>query len=42
VAEFLGWVCLDRQIIERVAALGKVDSTQAEEAHEFATPWWSE
>jgi Cytidylate kinase-like family len=40
VAELLGWVCLDKQIIERVAALGKVDPTWAEEADEHASAWW--
>jgi hypothetical protein len=32
-------VCLDKQIIERVAALGKVDPTWAEEADEYASAW---
>src|SRR5580704_4665055 len=40
VAELMGWVCLDKQIIDRVAALGKVDSTWAEEADEHASAWW--
>lgn len=29
VAEILGWECLDKQIIERVAAMGKMDSAWA-------------
>jgi hypothetical protein len=40
VAEFLGWICLDKQIIERVAALEKVVPTWAEEADEYASAWW--
>jgi hypothetical protein len=40
VAELLGWMCLDKQIIERVAALGKVDPTWAVEADEHASAWW--
>ena len=40
VAELMGWVCLDKQIIDRVAVLGKVDSTWAEKADEHASAWW--
>ncbi len=40
VAELLGWVCVDKQIIERVAAMGKVDPHWAEEADEHASGWW--
>jgi cytidylate kinase len=40
VAELMGWVCLDKQIIDRVTALGKVDSTWAKEADEHASAWW--
>jgi cytidylate kinase len=40
VAELLGWVCLDKQIVDRVAVMGKVDFTWAEEADEHASAWW--
>jgi cytidylate kinase len=40
VAELLGWECVDKQIIERVAAMGKVDPTWAEKADEHAIAWW--
>jgi cytidylate kinase len=40
VAEFLGWECVDKQIIERVAAMGKVDPSWAEQADEHASAWW--
>ncbi len=30
VATLRGWVCVDTQIIERVAAMGKVDPSWAE------------
>ena len=40
VAELLGWACLDKQIIDRVAALGRVDLTWAEEADEHTSAWW--
>ncbi len=40
VAELLGWECLDKQIIERVAAAGKVDRSWAEQADEHASAWW--
>jgi hypothetical protein len=39
-AELLGWVCVDKQIIERVAAMGGVESSWAEEADEHASGWW--
>jgi len=40
VAEILGWECIDKQIIERVAAMGKVDPAWAEKADEHAGAWW--
>jgi cytidylate kinase len=40
VAELLGWECLDKQIIERVAAMGKVDHAWAAQADEHAIAWW--
>jgi cytidylate kinase len=40
VAELLGWECLDKQIIERVAAKGKVDRAWAEKADELTPTWW--
>jgi cytidylate kinase len=40
VAERLGWKLLDRQIIERVAAMGKIDRTWAEQADEQCCAWW--
>jgi cytidylate kinase len=40
VAELLGWQLLDRQIIERVAALGKLDRAWCEEADEQSCAWW--
>ena len=30
VAELLAWTCVDKQIIERVSAIGKVDPSWAE------------
>jgi cytidylate kinase len=40
VAELLGWECLDKQIIERVAMMGKMDRAWAEKADEHASAWW--
>jgi cytidylate kinase len=40
VAKTLGWELLDRQIIERVAAVGKVDRAWAAEADEQSRGWW--
>lgn len=40
VAKTLGWELLDRQIIERVAAAGKVDRAWAAEADEQSRGWW--
>ena len=40
VAENLGWECIDKQIIERVAAMGQVDSEWAAKADERAIAWW--
>ena len=34
VAELLGWECVDKQIIERVAAMGKVNPAWAAQADE--------
>lgn len=39
-AEMLGWALVDKQIIERVAAIGKIDRTWAEEADEQSCGWW--
>lgn len=41
LAEILGWECIDKQIIERVAAMGKVDPEWAAKADEHALAWWS-
>jgi cytidylate kinase len=40
VAELLGWECVDKQIIDRVAAIGKVDPAWAAQADEHAIAWW--
>jgi len=40
VAEILGWECIDKQIIEQVAAMGKVDPSWAAQADEHAIAWW--
>ncbi len=40
VAERLGWEFVDRQIIERVAAMGKIDRNWAEQADEHCSAWW--
>lgn len=40
VAELLGWECLDKQIIERAAAMGEMDSAWAAKADEHASAWW--
>jgi cytidylate kinase len=40
VSEMLGWELVDRQIIERVAAIGKIDPAWAEEADEQSCAWW--
>lgn len=40
VAEMLGWELVDKQIIERVAAMGKVDPAWAAEADEQSSAWW--
>jgi CMP/dCMP kinase len=39
-AEKLGWELVDKQIIERVAAMGKIDRNWAAEADEQAEAWW--
>jgi cytidylate kinase len=40
VAEMLNWELVDKQIIERVATLGKIDRAWAEEADEQSCAWW--
>ena len=40
LAEMLGWELLDRQLLERVAALGKIDPESAGAADEQTSPWW--
>jgi cytidylate kinase len=40
VAELLGWECIDKQIIEQVAAMGKVEPSWAAQADEHAIAWW--
>ena len=40
VAELLGWECIDKQIIEKIAAMGRVDAVWAAEADEHASAWW--
>jgi cytidylate kinase len=40
VAEILGWKLLDKEIIERVAAMGNVDRTWCAEAVEQSCGWW--
>jgi cytidylate kinase len=40
VAERLGWKFVDREIIERVAAMGKIDRKWAAEADEQCSAWW--
>jgi len=42
VAELLGWECVDKQIIERAAAMGKVETSWAEKADERANAWWEQ
>jgi len=39
-AEMLGWALVDKQIIERVATIGKIDRTWAEQADEQSCGWW--
>jgi cytidylate kinase len=39
-AEMLGWALVDKQIIERVAVIGKIDRRWAEEADEQSCGWW--
>jgi cytidylate kinase len=39
-AEMLGWALVDKQIIERVAAIGKIDRDWAEQADEQSCGWW--
>jgi cytidylate kinase len=39
-AEMLGWELVDKQIIERVASIGKIDRAWAEEADEQSCAWW--
>jgi cytidylate kinase len=40
VAEMLGWELVDKQIIERVAAVEKIDRAWAESADEQSCAWW--
>jgi hypothetical protein len=40
VSELLNWECVDKQIIERVADMGKVDPSWAAQADEHAIAWW--
>jgi cytidylate kinase len=40
VAELLGWVCVDKQIIQRIATMGNVDPAWAETADEHVSAWW--
>ena len=40
VAELLGWECIDKQIIMRVAAMGKVDPSWAAQSDEHTSAWW--
>ena len=40
VAELLGWECVDKEIIERVAAKGKVDLSWVAQEEEHAIAWW--
>jgi hypothetical protein len=39
-AELMGWECVDKQIIERVAAKGKVDPSWTAEGDERSSAWW--
>jgi cytidylate kinase len=41
VAELLEWDCVDKQIIERVAAMGKVNAAWAASADEHVIAWWA-
>jgi hypothetical protein len=36
----LGWVCVDKEIIERASAMGRMDASWAEKADEHASAWW--
>jgi len=40
VAEMMGWELVDKQIIERVANIGKIDRAWAEKADEQSCAWW--
>jgi cytidylate kinase len=40
VAEMLGWELVDKEIIERVAAVEKIDRAWAEAADEQSCAWW--
>lgn len=42
VAELLGWMGVDKQIIERVSAVGKVQPSWAEKADKHASAWWEQ
>jgi cytidylate kinase len=40
LAELIGWSCIDKEIIERVAAMGKVDPAWAKTLDERVLAWW--
>jgi len=40
IAEILDWELVDKKIIERVAAIGKIDPAWAEKADEQSCAWW--
>jgi hypothetical protein len=40
VADLLGWELLDRKLIERVAVMGKIDLTLAEQLDGKSGAWW--
>ena len=40
LAEMLGWELVDRQLLERVAALGRIDPESAEAGDEQPCAWW--
>jgi cytidylate kinase len=40
VAKLLGWECVDKEILERVARMGRLDPGWAEAADEHCFGWW--
>jgi cytidylate kinase len=40
VAELLGWEFIDKEIVERVSAMGKLDRSWAAKADEHTSAWW--